>query len=100
MVLEAVKERKEKEQKVEYLALTLPNGGFTDDQFYEFCQLNDNLKIERNSKGKIIIRALTGGKTRNRNAEFTIDLGLWNRQKKAGVLFDSPTGFRIPSGAT
>mgnify|MGYP001244577748 CR=1 FL=1 len=100
MVLEAVKERKEKEQKVEYLALTLPNGGFTDDQFYEFCQLNDNLKIERNSKGKIIIMALTGGKTGNRNAELNAEFVLWNRRKKNGFVFDSSTGFRIPSGAT
>ena len=100
MVLEAVKERKEKEQKVEYLALTMPNGGFTDDQFYEFCQLNDNLKIERNSKGKIIIMALTGGKTGNRNAELNAEFVLWNRRKKNGFVFDSSTGFRIPSGAT
>ena len=100
MVLEAKKERKERKQKVEYLMLTLPNAGFTDDQFYEFCQVNENLKIERNSKGEIIIMALTGGKTGNRNAEVNAEFVIWNRQKKGGFVFDSSTGFSIPNGAT
>ena len=100
MVLEATKENKERKQAVQYLTLTLPNGGFTDDQFYEFCQLNGNLKIERNSKGEIIIMALTGGKTGNRNAELTIEFGIWNRRKKGGFVFDSSTGFKLPNGAT
>jgi Uma2 family endonuclease len=100
MVLEAAKSGNERKQKVEYLTLKLPDGGFSDDQFYEFCQLNDNLKIERNSKGEIIILALTGGKTGNRNAELNAEFVIWNRREKQGFVFDSSTGFKLPNGAT
>ncbi len=43
--------------------------------------------------------APTGGETGNRNAEFLIDFGIWNRQTNRGKLFDSSTGFRLPNGA-
>lgn len=89
-----------KKQNVEILMLTLPNGGFTDDQFFEFCQLNENLKIERYSHGEIIIMALTGGKTGGRNSELNADIVFWNRRKKGGIVFDSSTGFKLPNGAT
>ena len=88
-----------KRQKVEYLFLNLPDGGFTEDQFFEFCQLNDGLKIERLSTGEIIIMALTGGKTGIRNSELNAEFVFWNRKHKQGRVFDSSTGFRIPNGA-
>ncbi len=47
MAVVAEKKRKD----VEYLALSLPNGGFTDDVFYELCQLNDDLKFEGENGG-------------------------------------------------
>lgn len=47
MAVVAEKNRKD----VEYLALSLPNGGFTDDEFYELCQLNDDLKFGRENGG-------------------------------------------------
>ena len=87
-------------QEVEFLFLTLPDGGFSDDQFFDFCQLNDNLKIERLSTGEIIIMALTEGETGINNSELIIELGIWNRKKKGGKVFDSSTGFRLPNGAT
>ena len=100
MVLEKTKRKEKRGQSVEFLTLTLPDSGFTEDQFFEFCQLNDNLKIERNSKGEIIIMALTGGKTGYRNSELNAEFVIWNRQKKGGIFFDSSTGFTIPNGAT
>ena len=100
MVLTAEKTKRKRRQEVGYLTLVLPNGGFSDDQFFEFCQMNDNLRIERTSQGEIIIMSLTGGKTGIRNAELIIDFGIWNRQKKGGVIFDSSTGFKLPNGAT
>ncbi len=80
--------------------LTLPAGSFTDDQFFDFCQLNENLKIERNAIGDLIIMPLTGGKTGNRSSELNADIVFWNRRKKGGLVFDSSTGFKLPNGAT
>ncbi len=87
-------------QSVESLFLTLPDGGFTDDQFFEFCQLNDNLKIERLSTGEIMIMALTGGETGINNSELNAEFVFWNRSKNTGKVFDSSTGFKLPNGAT
>ena len=70
---------------------------FTDDEFYEFCRMNNTLKFERDKDGNILIMALTGGKTGKRNGEITADLIIWNRKLKAGNVFDSSTGFRLPN---
>lgn len=88
-----------KKPKLEYVALNIPDGTFTEDDFFEFCQLNDGLKIERLSTGEIVIMSLTGGNTGIRNTELTTEFGIWNRQKKQGRVFDSSTGFRLPNGA-
>lgn len=41
-----------------------------------------------------------GGESGKRNADLTIDLGIWNRSSKLGVVFDSSTGFKLTNGAT
>ncbi|MEM6318502.1 MAG: Uma2 family endonuclease [Bacteroidota bacterium] len=71
---------KKRKPSLEYVALNLPEGTFSDDDFYEFCQINDELKIERLSTGEIVSRSLTGGNSGIRNAELTTEFGLWNRQ--------------------
>lgn len=70
----------------------------TDDQFYEFCQLNRDLRMERTARGELIIMPPVGGESSKRNADLTIDLGLWNRQTRLGVVFDSSGGFKLPKG--
>ena len=71
----------------------------TDEQFYQLCQANPDVKFERNANGKINIMSPTGGETGNRNFEIDIDFGIWNRQAKLGVCFDSSTCFKLPNGA-
>lgn len=71
----------------------------TDDQLYEFSQLNRDLRIERNAKGELIIMPPTGGDTGERNAEITMQLRLWAKRDGTGTTFDSSTGFRLPNGA-
>lgn len=71
----------------------------TDDQFYQLCQDNPELKLERTAKGALVLMSPTGGETGKRNSDLIIELGLWNRQTKLGVVFDSSTGFKLPNGA-
>ncbi len=86
---------------MEPIALHFPQTlQFDDDEFYSFCQANPKLKLERTKEGEIIIMALTGGKTGIKNSEIIAELIIWNRQAKAGNVFDSSTGFRLPNGAT
>ena len=70
-----------------------------DDQFYQLCRNNPDIKFERNAKGQIVIMPPTGGETGNRNFEISVDFGIWNRQTKLGVCFDSSTCFKLPNGA-
>lgn len=71
----------------------------TEDQFYDLCRTNPDIKFERNAKGEIVIVPPTGGETGKNNAEITIDFGIWNRQTKLGVVFDSSTCFHFPNNA-
>ena len=71
----------------------------TDNQFYQLCRQNPEVKFERNAAGKLLIMPPTGGETGNRNFEMTADFVIWNRQTQLGVGFDSSTCFKLPNGA-
>lgn len=71
----------------------------SDEQLYEFAQINRDLRIERNAQGELIIMPPTGGETGQRNAEITMQLRLWAKSDGSGATFDSSTGFRLPNGA-
>jgi Uma2 family endonuclease len=70
-----------------------------DDEFYEFCQQNDNLRFERDPNGTILIMSNTGGESGDRNSEINFQLRGWNKEAKLGRVFDSSTAFRLPSTA-
>ncbi len=76
-----------------------PTINLTDDEFYEFCQHNSDLRIERTATGALVVMPPTGGESGHRNADLTIDVGLWNRQTELGIVFDSSTVFKLPNGA-
>jgi Uma2 family endonuclease len=71
-----------------------------DDEFYELCQKNQHLKLEKNPDGTVIIMPNTGGKTGERNIEINTELNLYKRKIKSGHVFDSSTAFIFPNGAT
>lgn len=82
------------------LTLSFPGIEMSDAEFFDFCQANRHLRIERNSAGEIIIMSPTGTKTGARNARLTTVLGIWNLKENLGEVFDSSTGFKLPNGAT
>ncbi len=49
----------------------------TDEQFFEFCQLNRDYHIERTANGEMIVMFPTDSETGNRNAKLTQQLGIW-----------------------
>jgi Uma2 family endonuclease len=71
----------------------------SDEQFFQLCQDNRDLRLERSAKGDLIIMPPTGGETSNSNAGITAQLWLWNNLNKLGVVFDSSGGFKLPNGA-
>ena len=83
-----------------YITLRLkPAIKMTDDEFFALCQLNRDLRLERNAEGDIKVMPPTGGETGNRNAEITGQLVIWTKQDGTGAAFDSSTGFKLPKGA-
>lgn len=71
-----------------------------DEQFFEFCQAHRDYRIERNSKGEIIIMPPTGWETGDKNAEITTQLRNWAKQDGSGKSADSSAGYKMPNGAT
>jgi Uma2 family endonuclease len=71
----------------------------TDEQFFEFCQLNRDLHIERTATGDLIIMSPTGSATGGRNFKLSQQLANWTDQDGTGIGFDSSTGFTLPNGA-
>lgn len=79
--------------------LYLPGQDMSPEAFYEFCRLNDELRIERDAHGQIEIMPPANSETGEFNASLTGELYAWNRQTKLGHTFDSSTGFTLPNGA-
>ncbi|MBW4428713.1 MAG: Uma2 family endonuclease [Nostoc desertorum CM1-VF14] len=71
----------------------------TNEQFYEFCQANGDLLIERTANGEVIIMPPAFSDTGNRNFNIAAQLGNWTEQDGTGIGFDSSTGFTLLNGA-
>ena len=87
---------------IEILPMVLqlqPAIAMNEDQFYEFCQLNRDFRIERNSTGELVIMSPTGAETDQRNFDIIVQLGIWTKQDGTGVGFGSSGGFTLPNGA-
>lgn len=71
----------------------------SEDEFFEFCMLNKDLRIELTSAGDLIIMSPTGGKTGIRNFKLIVSFGVWSEKDGTGKGFDSSTVFSLPNGA-
>ena len=71
----------------------------TSDEFYELCQENPDLEMERTANGEVIIMSSAGSETGARNLSISGQLWLWNEQTQLGITFDSSAGFNLPNGA-
>ena len=71
----------------------------SEDQFFAFCQINGDLRIERNAEGELLLMPPTGGETGRQNARITCQLGMWAERDGSGVGFDSSAGFRLRNTA-
>ncbi|MDQ3805919.1 MAG: Uma2 family endonuclease [Acidobacteriota bacterium] len=71
----------------------------TEDEFFEFCRVNRDLRIERSAQGELIIMPPTVFETGGQNAEITMQLRQWAKKDGTGMTFDSSTGFTLPNGA-
>src|SRR5438876_11679800 len=64
----------------------------TDDEFFEFCARNRDLRIEMTKEGEMIIMMPVGGESGHRNFNLIGEFAAWAKVDKTGVAFDSSTG--------
>jgi Uma2 family endonuclease len=69
-------------------------------EFYEFCQANRDLRIERTATGEVIVMPPAFSDTGNRNVRISQQLANWADLDDSGETFDSSAGFTLPNGAT
>jgi Uma2 family endonuclease len=84
---------------MEFLIKTNSIGGLTEEQFFHFCQENQQLKFEKTSAGEILLMAPTGSETGAFNIAISAKLFNWADVTKLGTCFDSNTGFTLPNNA-
>jgi len=71
----------------------------TDEQYFQMCQNNRDLRFERTAKGVLLIMPPTGGETSNRNGRLNQQLFNWSDSNELGIAFDSNGGFKLANGA-
>lgn len=70
-----------------------------DDEFYDFCMANPDLRIERSAQGEIVIVPPAGGESDYQSADLITQLGSWARRDGRGKTFGSTACFLLPDGA-
>jgi len=83
------------DMEIEYPALD----NMSDDEFFDFCANNKNVRIERDENHQIYIMAPAGILSSSQNFEIAGQLYLWNKITKHGIAFDSSAGFYLPDGS-
>ncbi len=81
------------------LTLNMDTVHLTDEQFYQLCLRNQELKFELTANGELIVMAPVGGESGNQEAELNGHTWLWNRETGLGYVFSSSTIFKLPNGA-
>lgn len=76
-----------------------PVVGLSEDQFFRLCQINRDLRLERNARGELLLMPPTGIDTDDQNAEITMQLRLWAKRDGTGTAFGSSAGFTLSNGA-
>jgi Uma2 family endonuclease len=70
-----------------------------EEEYFEFCAQNPELRIERDGHGEITITPPAGAETGFRNSDLTAQLGMWSKRDGRGRAFDSNPEYILPDGA-
>ena len=55
-------------------------GELDDEAFFDFCQRNRELRIERTCTGEILVMSPAGGRTSSRNSKIIRQLDAWSER--------------------
>ncbi len=71
----------------------------SEEDFFQLCAANPDLRLERTAEGEIVIMAPAGWATGHRNAKISRALQDWAERDGSGLASDSSGGFQLPDGA-
>jgi Uma2 family endonuclease len=71
----------------------------SDDELFQFCAVNEPLRVERDANGELIVMSPTGLEGSSWNSQIIAELALWARRDCRGRVFDSNGGFTLPDGS-
>jgi Uma2 family endonuclease len=77
-----------------------PEERLSDDEYFDFCMANPDLRIERTAEGEIVIVPPAGGESDNRNFDVIRQFGDWAWRYGRGKGFGSSVQFILPDGAS
>jgi len=80
--------------------LTLnPELRMSDDEYWDFCIANANVRFERTAQGEIIIVPPAGGESDFQSVEVIGQLRAWAKRDGRGRAFGTSAEFILPTGA-
>jgi Uma2 family endonuclease len=77
-----------------------PEPNLTDDEFFDFCQQHELLRIERNAEGEIIVMAPVGFEGGFTESQVSIELATWAKRDGRGLALGPNAGLKLPDGST
>jgi Uma2 family endonuclease len=79
--------------------MVISETAMSDNDFFEFCQANRPLRIERNADKTINVMDPTENESGYLENEVSGELRNWAKTDKTGISFSASTGFTLPTGA-
>ena len=76
-----------------------PESPMNDDEYYEFCMANPDLRCERTAQGEIVIAPPAGYESDYRNARIVRRLDQWAERDGRGKVSGPTAEFILPTGA-
>jgi len=72
----------------------------SDDEYFDFCMANPDVRIERTAEGEIVIVPAAGGESDYRNTDVTSQLRQWSKMDRRGRAFGCSVQFILPDGSS
>lgn len=87
---------------VEFEEATILRGpfvaGFSDDDFFRFCQENDLMRVERTANHEILLMPPAGFESSAASGDVLYQVASWSR-RQGGRTLDSSAGYSLPDGS-
>ena len=81
------------------LVLNVEKVGLTEEQFFQLCSDNRDLRMELTAQKELIIMPPAGLKSSWRNNILSTRLTTWAEKDGTGIVCDSSAGYRLPNSA-